>query len=239
MRHRFWELDFLRGIAIILMILFHSVFDLNQFFGFEDLAYDHGFWFYEGRFTAVLFILFVGVISGIIAQQCDLKERFKKTLFRSGRLAAFAFLITAATWFFDPSNTIWFGMLHFLTIAILFSFFFVRFRWLNLVFAGIVFWIGEWLKFQSFGFAIGLPLGLRPVHLQTFDYYPIFPWFTAILIGIFVGQWYYRNRPILFQKKAPGRIARWIGFLGRHSLAIYLIHQPILLALLFLFFKSR
>jgi len=53
---RFWEVDFLRGMAIVLMVLFHLAYDLN-YFGVQQIEVSSGFWFYLARFTASLFLL--------------------------------------------------------------------------------------------------------------------------------------------------------------------------------------
>jgi len=57
---RFWEIDFLRGLAIIMMILFHLLYDLN-YFGEYNLNLHSGFWWYFARMTATIFILLVGI----------------------------------------------------------------------------------------------------------------------------------------------------------------------------------
>ncbi|UWV46411.1 DUF1624 domain-containing protein [Acetivibrio thermocellus] len=61
------------------------------------------------------------------------------------------------------------------------------------------------------------------------DYYPVFPWAWAFLFGIVLSRLFYREKKSIFKftiKENP------IGFLGRNSLLIYLIHQPIILLLL-------
>jgi uncharacterized membrane protein len=78
-----------------------------------------------------------------------------------------------------------------------------------------------------------LPFGVVPENLIMPDYRPLIPWFGVVLLGIFAGNVVYGSgrRPALFAGKAP-TFARPLLPLGRNSLFIYLIHQPILVALL-------
>jgi len=52
---RIFEIDLLRTVAIILMIIFHIIYDLNEFAGI-DINYKSGFWYWEGRVAALIFI---------------------------------------------------------------------------------------------------------------------------------------------------------------------------------------
>jgi uncharacterized membrane protein len=78
-----------------------------------------------------------------------------------------------------------------------------------------------------------LPLGVVPENLPMPDYRPLIPWFGMVLLGLFVGNVLYGGgkRPAGVPRKAP-TVARPLVPLGRNSLFIYLIHQPILVALL-------
>ena len=79
-------------------------------------------------------------------------------------------------------------------------------------------------------------LGIRPDDLQGVDYYPLVPWAGFALVGTWVGRTVYPEgrRRLRGFPTAPPRPARWLIPLGRHSLLIYLVHQPVLFALLFL-----
>ena len=83
---RLWELDVLRGIAIFLMVVFHFVFDLRVFFGFEEINYLEGFWYYEGRVAAITFIVLVGVVSSLICKREDHEVALQKNSYRGLRL---------------------------------------------------------------------------------------------------------------------------------------------------------
>ncbi len=75
-------------------------------------------------------------------------------------------------------------------------------------------------------------LGFMTFKPPTEDYVPLFPWAGAMLIGVAVGHTLIRTA---FRPIAPlARLPRWIGTMGRHSLVIYMVHQPILLGVLWL-----
>lgn len=100
---RIWEIDFLRAIAIILMATFHTVFDLKEFVGL-DINYLSGFWYWESKASALMFIFFAGISSGFS----------KNTVKRGIKVLAFAIGITFVTYIFFREQYIRFGILHLL-----------------------------------------------------------------------------------------------------------------------------
>jgi uncharacterized membrane protein len=75
-----------------------------------------------------------------------------------------------------------------------------------------------------------------PAQFTSVDYFPVLPWFGAVLIGVFVGNSLYPCyvRTFHLRDRSQVPMIRGIDFLGRHSLLIYLVHQPVLVAALFL-----
>ena len=127
------------------------------------------------------------------------------------------------------------GILHLIGVSIILAYPFLRYRFANLclglslVAAGVYMRI-EGLSAQSLWL---LPFGVVPENLVMPDYRPLLPWFGVVLLGVFAGNVVYGGgrRPALFAGKAPA-VARPLLPLGRNSLFVYLIHQPILIALL-------
>jgi len=78
-----------------------------------------------------------------------------------------------------------------------------------------------------------LPLGLAPASFSSVDYFPLLPWMAPILFGTAAGNLLY-NRKLLRFHLPPGKELRLLTAPGRVSLWIYLLHQPILLAGLWL-----
>lgn len=226
------ELDILRGAAIVLMVLFHIVFDLRNFFGFTGFVYHRGFWYYEGRLSAILFIMAAGMVSAVITNQVDPKAAWQKNLRRGVRLIGLGMIITAVTWLFYRDWTIWFGILHFLGIGIILSTLFSRFRWLNLVLGVLAIGMGSLFLKLKVNHPWFLIFGIQPHGFQSFDYFSLFPWFGVVLIGLGLGNFVYQKKATLSaSKRLPHPAFRPLIWLGKYSLWIYLIHQPILLAI--------
>ncbi len=232
---RFFELDFLRGIAIMLMILYHALFDLNYFAGFGFELWSGLFWL-VGRTSAFIFIFIVGVSLTISYSRAKGKitgfSLFKKYFLRGGKIFSWGLIITAVTYVFLPTGTIYFGVLHFIGLSIALAYPFLKFRYLNLILAAIFVVIGFYLKQSVFGFSYLLFLGLRPEVFYTLDYFPIFPWFGVVLLGIFFGNTFYAKGQRRFLIPDLSAKLKPLLFLGRNSLLIYLLHQPILTAII-------
>ena len=79
-----------------------------------------------------------------------------------------------------------------------------------------------------------VPLGIYPKAIDMVDYYPLIPWFGVVLLGIAVGKWIYPNGTRLFSLPDLGgnAISKALRYLGRNSLVVYLVHQPVLIGLL-------
>ncbi len=233
---RLWELDTLRGIAIVLMVIFHFVFNLRNFFGFEIINLYEGFWYYEGRVAAIIFIMLVGVISSLIHQREDHEVAIQKNSYRGLRLIGLGLIITLATFIFAQDNTIWFGILHFLGLATLISIPLCRYKWLNILLAVILFAGYFPIKDLYTDNYFGLIFGVTPASFASYDYYALIPWLGYVLIGVALGNWIYAdNKPLI--KRKPTTPEKALAKAGKYSLWIYLIHQPILLGTMWLYFR--
>ncbi|MBU0705870.1 DUF1624 domain-containing protein [Patescibacteria group bacterium] len=233
---RLWELDALRGIAIVLMVLFHFIFDLRTFFGFDSINYYQGFWYYEGRVAAIIFIVLVGIVSSLIHQKEDPEVAMQKNSYRGLRLIGLGMIITLVTFIFARQDTIWFGILHFLGLSILISIPLCRYKWLNVILAVILFAGYYPIRLLYTNSYLGLIFGILPPGFSSFDHYALIPWLGYVLIGIALGNWIYADgREII--KRDPVGIEKTFAVTGRYSLWIYMIHQPVLLILMWLCFR--
>ncbi len=235
---RYWEIDFLRGVAIIMMIVFHVIFDMYYFANYE-INLQSGFWWLFARITASIFIFLVGIsltVSYSRAIRNKQKNLLLKYLYRGTKIFSWGLIITLITWIFLRQGFIVFGVLHFIGLAIILAYFFLRFRLLNL-FLGIgLILTGIYLRGFVFDYPYFLWLGLIPQGFYTLDYFPLLPWFGLVLLGLFFGKLLYPEGKRSFRiRETRNPIARSFCFLGRHSLLIYLVHQPVLIAMLYLF----
>jgi len=239
---RFWEIDCLRGFAVILMLLYHFLYDLD-FFGIKNIPIRSGFFLYIGRGSAFLFILLSGIALSISHSRArDLgiaknkTEDFLKYLRRGVKLFSMGLVVTGITWIFFPEQYIVFGILHFFGISAVLAYPFLKYGKENLFFGLLFGLIGLYLRDKTFGFSTLLWLGFTPENLMTLDYFPIFPWFGVLLVGIFLGNSLYAGgkRKFKILKQGNNPLIAEISIIGQHSLMIYFLHQPVFLGLLFL-----
>jgi uncharacterized membrane protein len=236
---RFWEVDLLRGVAILLMVLYHLVFDLN-YFAVYDIDVSSGFWLAVARFTASLFLLLVGLsltLSHSRAKLLGQEDRFRlRLLKRSAWILGLALGITLVTYLFIGRGFIVFGVLHLIGLSLLLAYPFLRLHKSNFIFGLLVILLGIYLQNISVGFPWLLWLGLAPPDFYSVDYFPVFPWFGVILVGMELGDRLYpgyrRRIPVPDLSSSP--FVRGLAFLGYNSLAVYLVHQPVIIAILYL-----
>jgi len=232
---RYWEIDLARGIAIIMMILFHTVFDL-YFFRIFPVEVLSGFWRYFAFTTASLFLLIVGISLTIShARVASTKSGYQlalKFVYRGAGIFLLGLLVTLCTWLFLKEGFIVFGILHLIGVSIIISPLFFRFKKGNIVLGFLCVGIG-FLFTPSIGPIWLLPLGIHPATFWSVDYEPIFPWFGIVLIGMGLGEYLYPEGVRKFNlPQIPEIIVRPLAFMGRHSLIIYLVHQPIIILVL-------
>ena len=145
-------------------------------------------------------------------------------------------LVSAASYAMFPRSYIWFGVLHAIAVSLV-----VARPWVDRPLAAAA--VGAALV--AAGLALSHPafdnralgwLGFMTTKPVTADYVPLFPWTGVLLIGIAVGHWLLRARfaPLAPLRHAPAAL-RW---LGRHSLIIYLVHQPLLIGLLWIALRN-
>ncbi len=228
-------LDMTRGVAIVLMVIFHFTYDLNHFRFVTVDFYRDPFWLNFRTLILSLFLLVAGFSLQLATSGGIDRGRFLRRL---GRVAGAAALVSAGTWIVFGDRMILFGVLHFIAVASVLGLLFRRLVWANL-FLGIGF-IALHLTYRSSVFNepwlhwIGL-VSRKP---YTLDYVPLFPWFGVVLIGMFLGalalQRGWTRHPLAL--RPPRSLAtRLLALGGRHSLLIYLLHQPLLFGGLYLF----
>ena len=239
LKQRFWEIDFLRGLAILMMIVFHFFYDLN-YFGVQRINLSSGFWWVFGRIIATTFILLVGIsltLSYSRVKKLKTRELFKKYFFRGLKVFGWGLIITAITWLFLKRGFIMFGVLHLIGVSIILAYPLLRMKFWNLLLGIGFILIGIYLENLVFNPYWLIWLGLKPYYFYTVDYFPIFPWFGVILIGLFLGNLFYPDgkQRLRIPDLSNFSFIKQICFLGRNSLLIYLLHQPILIIFLYLF----
>lgn len=239
---RLWEIDAIRGIALIIMILFHFFYDLNHF-GVTNYKLYTGLFSYLAYITASVFVILAGVSLTINLKKSQkkyaTKEIYKRFILRGIKIFLLGVIITLITLFYIPERFVLFGVLHCIGISIILAIPFLSYKTTNILLGIPIIAIGMILRTMTFDFEWFIPLGFLPQRYFTIDYFPLFPWFGVILIGIALGNLLYpdaqRSYKIREQIKNP--IPKGISFIGRHSLHVYFLHQPILILIILLIFK--
>ncbi|MEW6748283.1 MAG: heparan-alpha-glucosaminide N-acetyltransferase [Candidatus Micrarchaeota archaeon] len=214
--------DGMRGMAILMMVAYHVVFDID-YLGLADIDLQWLPILLFQRATGSLFILVAG-ISMTLSESRD--NGYTHHAKRAGFLGLVALAITIATWVYPHEGFITFGIMHFLAAATMIAPFFFRFGKLNVALALLAILLGLALNSMRTESHLLFPLGLPYPEYSALDYYPLLPWFGIILLGICAGQ------ALFVDKKLDARIPRWLSFLGRNSLVVYLIHQPVLIGIM-------
>src|SRR5215216_4277750 len=232
---RFWEVDAARGIAIIMMIVYHCTYDLDTLGGYR-IQSTTGYLALFADVTAGLFLFLVGISLAVSRTRTSLTgwRLFGKYLARGSRILAYGVVLTVI-FLALGMGVVAFGILHLIGISIILAYPFLGLRITNLVLGTVIFVAGQYILAQdlySQSFWL-LPFGVVPEGVMMPDYRPLLPWFGVVLIGLFFGNVIYADgrRPSSLPNKAP-LVARPLLPPGRNSLFIYLIHQPIVIALL-------
>jgi len=236
---RLWEIDFLRGIAVVSMIGFHFAYDLKHFSIIDSKLYS-GYVIYAAAFIAAIFLLLAGVsltISYSKAKEKLTKKEIKiKYIKRGSEVFLLGMVITVISLIVLPELFVIFGVLHCIGISIIFSIPFIKYRLANLFLGFLFIGFGLYLKNFTFDFNFLVAFGFLPHLFSSIDYFPIFPWFGVVLVGIAIGNFAFPNAKRRFSIRdfSENYFVKGLCFVGRHSLLIYFLHQPILIGLIFI-----
>lgn len=232
MKKRIWELDVLRGVCILGMVVVHLIYDLQTFFSLPFLA-DSRLFDLIKQWGGVLFLL----ISGICVTLGSHPVRRGLIVFACGLICS---AVTAGMYFLnmaDKSIIIYFGVLHCLGVCMLLWPLLKRLPvWaLGLLGLGLTV-LGLWISGNVVvDFPWLIPLGLYPRGFASSDYFPLLPNLGFFLAGAFLGKTLYRKKETLLPRVNPANpVLAFFTLLGKWSLPVYLLHQPIITGLLYL-----
>ena len=238
MAKRFLEIDALRGMAVVLMVVFHFLFDYNFFITFI-VNLDSGFWFIVGRATAVLFVSLAGLSLTLHAhRKSSMQNRpneWKMFARRGIFILSLGLMISLITFALFPTNAIWFGVLHLMGISFVLGAPFLHRKNIALA-GGLVITSAGILLATVFHSDVPFWPILFPVSFSTFDYFPMLPWFGIFLLGISIGNFIFPHGKARYSFSLPRiePLTTALEWAGKHSLEIYFVHQPLIVGLLLL-----
>ena len=227
---RYPIIDTVRGIAILAMMSYHFGFDLNMQ-GYLQQDLNHSPSWLVARSLILSTFLFVSGFSLALAATQSVRQRW----LRLARITGCAGLVSAASYFMFPESWIFFGVLHFVVIAGLLCRPLVRLQAWLLPLALVALAVGLCYQSPLFDQPLWQWLGLMTHKPVTEDYVPIFPWLGVVLLGLFAGQKALQRKYGWPLDLVPPPAFAPVAWLGRHSLAVYMLHQPLLLGLLWSF----
>lgn len=221
-QNRIFIIDLFRFLAIFLMIIFHTGYDLAMF-GYFVIDPFGFFGFYLPRIIVTLFLLSSGLSLNLSSNKKPLSHSFQLLFPRFIKLAFFAFIISLVTRYMFPNNWVYFGTLHCLATLTLFAIFFKGRGLASLIFGAVI-----QLNYFIDIFPFEDPINIQGI--QSVDYIPLYPWSGVFFLGMglarFVGK---------IDLSAPEHLRKFISIISQKSLPIYLLHQPILYSAIALF----
>lgn len=230
LKERIWELDALRGVCILGMLAVHFVYDAVDLYSVLRWTYP-GWFLLVKDWGGVVFLLLSGVCV-TLGSRC-VKRGF--LVFSCGMLCTAVTAGMYALGLADRSVIIYFGILHCLGVCMVLWKFMKRLpsRALALL-GGVLIAVGLYCTYSvRVSFDWLCPLGLYSPDFSSADYFPLLPNLGFFLLGAVMGRSLYRKKRTRLPGIDPRLLPiRFLRFCGRHSLFIYLVHQPVLAGLL-------
>ncbi|HHM05659.1 MAG TPA: DUF1624 domain-containing protein [Gammaproteobacteria bacterium] len=216
------------------MVVYHFSFDLHLFGLVEWDFYNDPRWIAFRTLILSLFLALVGVSLHLATTGGLNITRYLRRLVMVVLCAA---LVSLGSAMMFGQRWIFFGVLHFIALASVLGLLFRHGYWSNLILGLAVLGLGAGVRHPWFDHPWLQWWGMMTFKPPTEDYVPLFPWFGVVLLGLFLGRWVFGHaRPRwLLAWRGSGALGRCLALGGRHSLAIYMLHQPVLIGVLALF----
>lgn len=240
---RYALLDIIRGITLISMIVYHTVWDMVYIFDVDWLWFESAAAYVWQQSICWCFILLSGFCWSLG------KHKLKRGLivFVAGAIVSIVTMIVI------PEESILFGVLTFLGTAMLLfiplNFVLKRCNpWIGAVVSAVLFFVTRNINERALGFEgihiADLPESIYQGNLATFcgftergfystDYFSLLPWLFLFAVGYFLYGIFQRKE--LFGVLEKGK-CEFLEKFGKHSLLIYMLHQPLVYLILTLVF---
>lgn len=258
---RFDEIDFLKGLAIITMIISHIFYFKKNLDMGSTLNYNSYWYLFLTLFAEIVFICCIGINLSLSYQKYKRDCHKKKTctnnyyirqIKRVCIIAVFALILSYLTYLTHDYKFIKFGILHFASLAIFILMWTVQYNFVNvfyIIVISLIYFLKKYLINISYNYLnpfVIFIIGIFNPQYYSLDYFPLVPWLLFSCFGILIGNIFYRkyqrrfsiNKKIIKFISNPKNIfTSVIRLLGKYSFFVYLIHIPILYFILILYKK--
>jgi uncharacterized membrane protein len=239
---RLLGLDTLRGVALLWMGVFHFCFDLAHQGLLQANFYADPFWTVQRTLILSLFLVCAGMGQAVAEQAGVPWTRFCKRL---AQVAGCAVLVSAGSWLMFPHSYISFGVLHGMVLMLVLTRWVLPLRHWLWPMGLLLVCLPAWVQHPFFDSRATNWMGLVTHKPITEDYVPLLPWWGVMLWGAAAGQWLLARAPQVLAgatwRSNPwgARVIESLALLGRWSLNFYMLHQPVLLGGLALWWMAR
>tara|TARA_B100000886_G_scaffold329611_1_gene279152 strand:- start:199 stop:876 length:678 start_codon:yes stop_codon:yes gene_type:complete len=222
------------------MIIYHFYWDLG-YFGFIDLReVTQGLGLFFAQLIGISFITIAGISSRLLSLFNSCEAKIVKRIFR---LMTISITISILTFILDKNSFIFFGILHFLSVCSIISLVLIKIKSNLLLF--LIFLVTGLISLSEMTFNIPFIfswLGLNKQLPLTNDFYPIIPWITFYFFGFWLGGTIYKipNKKYKNLSNTGPQLSvvlKLIEYMGQKSLIIYILHQPLLFSLFFIYLQ--
>lgn len=228
MTNRLIEIDALRGVAILFMVIFHIALSENLFSN-KDYNLHGGFLEFTGHFSRTLFLFLMGT-SLVLAYKKKKRENKSYRMFQINRgvqILLYGLIVTFLTRLVLPQQYVAFGILHFMGLAIILLSFIIDKK--LIIYIVLILCLTSWTNVTSekgtlFNYIIGTNTGF---HGWTIDYFPLLKNIPKVLAGVLFGYYYINNPLPINENIKKNKIVRILEKLGKQSLNVYMVHLPI------------
>lgn len=224
-RPRIEWIDSFRGLAVLLMIVYHFFYDLSYFGWYDADVGGRSEWL---PFRYLILTMFISLMAISLYRVHSDRLRLDKYAHWLIRVAGASLIVSVGTSFMFPHSWVYFGVLHFMTVASIFVLLLRNYRIINFIIGWVMIVVYN-LDLLPFGWPVNL---IRHIFHdgKSVDYVSIFPWLGVALIASSLSQKLFSLNVL---NRIGARFPGFVQFLGRHSLPVYLIHQPILFGILY------